>query len=72
MKFIKSEHYFLVKTNNIDTDEYNQYKFESIDIVEMFIERKIVDDINGEGHIVQYSEVVDSIQEVTDYELNWD
>lgn len=72
MKLIKSKHYFLVKTTDIDTDEYNEYKFGSIDIVKSFLENNIVNDINGEGHIAGYSELVDSVQEITDYDINWD
>lgn len=71
MEFVKSNHYFLVKTINVDTDKCNEYKFASIDVVKKFFKREMIDDINGEGHIAQYSEAVNSVQEIIDYELNW-
>lgn len=71
MKIIKGKSYFLVKTQDLQTDEIRECKFSSIDVALDFMNEKSAEDINGSFKRVGGHEYIFEAKEVTEYEVDY-
>lgn len=72
MKIINRENYFLVKTQNLQTDEASNYKFMSMDLALEFMNGKFTEDINGNSRLLGSHEYIYEVKEVTNYEVDYE
>ena len=72
MKIIKGENYFLVKTQDLQTEEERRYRFTTIDATLEFMNGKSTEDINGSSCWLGGHEYIYEVKEVTDYEVDYE